>query len=248
MGETHGRSARTAQVVLLAEMTCTAARRRVGTGRDVWGLCRRVGVLSAVVVLTALLAGCGSGGASLSARGREGGPTSGPTSSVAPAGESTTTASTASTVSGATTAGTGASGSGTAGPGTIVSTGATGSTSPPAPTSTSSTTTTAPLHVPAGSGAYGYVTAGPTCPVERAGQPCPPRPVSAEVDARNGAGATVASTTSDSSGRYALTLAAGSYTLVVVTSSGFPRCPDTPVTVRTGAATRADISCDTGIR
>ena len=29
----------------------------------------------------------------------------------------------------------------------------------------------------AGTGAFGYVTAGPTCPVERADQPCPPRPV-----------------------------------------------------------------------
>jgi hypothetical protein len=43
-------------------------------------------------------------------------------------------------------------------------------------------------------------------------------------------------------------LAAGSYTLVVVTPSGFPRCPDTPVTVQPGAPTHADISCDTGIR
>jgi hypothetical protein len=84
--------------------------------------------------------------------------------------------------------------------------------------------------------------------VEQAGQPCPPRPVSAEVDARNGSGSTVATTTSDSSGYYALGLAPGDYTLVVVTSNGWPRCPDTPVTVRPGAATRADISCDTGIR
>lgn len=165
------------------------------------------------------------------------------TSPPASDGGTTTTASSVST-------GTAASGAGTVGPGTTVSSGTAGTTPPASSTSTtaSTTTTTAPLNPPAGPGAYGYVTAGPTCPVEQAGRPCPPRPVSAEVDARSAAGTKVASTRSDSSGRYALALPAGDYTLVVVISSGFPRCPDTPVSVRAGAPTRADISCDTEIR
>jgi hypothetical protein len=92
------------------------------------------------------------------------------------------------------------------------------------------------------------VTAGPTCPVERPDQPCPPRPVSAEVEGRDSSGRTVATTHTDQSGAYRLGLAPGTYTLVAVTGSTFPRCPPTSVTVRSGAATRADISCDTGIR
>jgi len=101
---------------------------------------------------------------------------------------------------------------------------------------------------PPGTGVYGYVTAGPTCPVEQAGHPCPPQPVSAALDAQDAAGTTVSSTRSDSSGRYALSLRPGSYTLVVVTGSGGPRCPNTAVSVASGQPTRADITCDTGIR
>jgi hypothetical protein len=100
----------------------------------------------------------------------------------------------------------------------------------------------------AGTGAYGQVTAGPTCPVERADHPCPPRPVVAEVDARDASGRTVATTRTDQAGSYSLSLAPGTYTLVAVTGQTYPRCPPTPVTVGSGGPTRADISCDTGIR
>src|SRR5438552_3559846 len=47
----------------------------------------------------------------------------------------------------------------------------------------------------------GRVTAGPTCPVERVGHPCPPRPVVADVQAR-AAGRVVASTRSRADGTY----------------------------------------------
>jgi hypothetical protein len=129
-----------------------------------------------------------------------------------------------------------------------------------APASSTSTTTAAsgtaplttmltpPLMPSSGTGAYGYVTAGPTCPVEKQGQPCPPRPFSTAIDAHNERGATVASTQGDSSGRYALDLSPGSYILVVVSYSGWPRFPAASVAVKPGAASRADISCDTGIR
>ncbi len=108
--------------------------------------------------------------------------------------------------------------------------------------------TTPPTTTPPTGTAYGYVTAGPTCPVERPGQPCPPHPVSAAIDAHDSSGNTVASTRSDSSGRYALSLPPGSYVLVVVIPSVLPHCPDTAVTVRPSSTTRADIHCDTGIR
>jgi hypothetical protein len=48
-------------------------------------------------------------------------------------------------------------------------------------------------------------------------------------------------------GKYRIALAPGEYTLVVVTDT-FPLCPETPVSVKSGLFTTADISCDTGIR
>lgn len=89
---------------------------------------------------------------------------------------------------------------------------------------------------------------GPTCPIKKPGQLCPPRPVSAGIDPQNARGIIVASTRSDSYGRYSFDLAPGSYTLVVDLSSGFPRCPDTPMPVPRGMVTRVDGSCDAGIR
>ncbi len=129
-----------------------------------------------------------------------------------------------------------------------------GAVSQTAPASSSSTPatnsspSTAPPSPPPGTGVYGYVTAGPTCPVERPDQPCPPRPVTAEVDALDASSALVAKGQSDAAGRYSLSLAAGSYTLTVSSGMTFPRCPAIAVTVHAGTPTRADISCDTGIR
>jgi hypothetical protein len=95
------------------------------------------------------------------------------------------------------------------------------------------------------SGVYGVVGAGPTCPVERVDQPCPPRPVSAEVEARTRDARLVAKAASANNGRYDLALTPGVYILTVVTS-GLPRCPPVMITVKSGAATHANITCDTG--
>jgi carboxypeptidase family protein len=108
-------------------------------------------------------------------------------------------------------------------------------------------TTAAPVPPP-GSGVYGVVSAGPTCPVERAGQPCPPRPLSATVTATNTSTGTVASSHSDSLGRYTLPLPPGTYTVTATTGSAVPRCSPTTATVASGRAARADVTCDTGIR
>jgi hypothetical protein len=93
----------------------------------------------------------------------------------------------------------------------------------------------------------GRVTAGPTCPVERAGHPCPPAPVSAVVQARAHR-RVAASTHTDAHGRYTLRLAAGSYTLVAVTKQPYPRCTPRSVRVRASQVVHAAIACDTGIR
>lgn len=109
-------------------------------------------------------------------------------------------------------------------------------------TPTTATTGSAP-------GVYGLVTAGPSCPVERQGQSCPPNAVSgARVDAQAADGHVVASARTSANGGYSVVLGPGRYTLVVTTGSAYPRCPATPVTVSAGAASRADISCDSGIR
>jgi hypothetical protein len=108
---------------------------------------------------------------------------------------------------------------------------------------------TASTSAPITAGVYGSVSAGPTCPVERAGQSCPPRPVIAEIDARDPSGATVATTHTDAQGGFNLALPPGGYSLVAVITTGvFPTCRPTYVTVSPGQQTKADIACDTGIR
>jgi hypothetical protein len=49
-------------------------------------------------------------------------------------------------------------------------------------------------------------------------------------------------------GGYSIALAPGRYTLTVSTGSKYPICPPTDVTVESGKVTRADISCDSGMR
>ena len=107
---------------------------------------------------------------------------------------------------------------------------------------------TSTLPKPSGTGIYGLLVASPTCPVERIGQPCPPRPVVAEIDIRTTDGSTAAFTHTDSAGRYAVSVRPGHYALIVITGATFPRCPSREVTVSSGSPLRADITCDTGIR
>jgi hypothetical protein len=92
------------------------------------------------------------------------------------------------------------------------------------------------------------VSAGPTCPVERVGSPCPPRPLSAEIDARDASGHLAGSTRSGSDGQYRLVLPPGTYTLTVAAPGPFPRCPTPTATVIAGKVVMLDIGCDTGIR
>lgn len=94
----------------------------------------------------------------------------------------------------------------------------------------------------------GRVTAGPTCPVERIGHPCPPRPlIGNEVQAHAGT-RVVASTHTTADGTYRLQLTAGSYAIVTLVPNMLPRCPPHTVNVTAGRVTRTDVDCDTGIR
>ena len=130
----------------------------------------------------------------------------------------------------------------------------TATTAAPASTS-SSTSTTAGAHagtttsvVTAGSGIRGTVLAGPTCPVERAGNPCPDKPIVADVRVVRADGSVAAATRSGTDGRYSVAVAPGRYTVQATSSSAFSGCRPVDVTVSQGAYATADVSCDTGIR
>jgi hypothetical protein len=68
------------------------------------------------------------------------------------------------------------------------------------------------------------------------------------VEAIDTRGGKAGSAVTDAAGAYTIPLAPGGYTLHVVTNGQFPRCPDSSVTVTSGAPVTADIHCDTGIR
>jgi hypothetical protein len=94
---------------------------------------------------------------------------------------------------------------------------------------------------------HGKVMAGPTCPVERVGVPCPPRPVIATIEANIGTHV-AARTRSAADGTYRLELPSGMYTMYAATALAFPRCNPKRVRVVAPASVDVDISCDTGIR
>jgi hypothetical protein len=97
------------------------------------------------------------------------------------------------------------------------------------------------------SGIFGTVTAGPTCPVERAGSPCPPAPWVGTVRATDDAGHPN-DTPTDDNGNYALTLPPGSYEVVAVTDGGPPTGQPVTIDVQAGHPVRVDLTVDTGIR
>ncbi len=110
-------------------------------------------------------------------------------------------------------------------------------------------------HQPArclGSGTLmGDVLAGPTCPVERADQPCPPRPVSgATVRIMRPNGSLAATATTDALGHFRATLPPGDYRVEASGSSGFlmRQAWSEPVHITAGHVSHVRIMLDTGIR
>jgi hypothetical protein len=98
----------------------------------------------------------------------------------------------------------------------------------------------------------GDVVAGPTCPVEQAGRPCPPQPVAdRQVTLETPGGATVATTTTDVSGRFSVAVAPGSYVVqvqIVSGQMGMRQVTPGAVTVSANHTTTIHIVLDTGIR
>jgi hypothetical protein len=133
---------------------------------------------------------------------------------------------------------------------TACGTGPRGDSGGPTPSSTSttgdsSTTSTSS----AGSGVDGTVNASPTCPVERADEPCPPRPVQTQVRVVRADGSVAAKANSDVAGRFRVEVSPGRYRLEADYPSGpGSGCTPVDVVVEAGNFTHADIDCDTGIR
>ncbi|MEA3199097.1 MAG: hypothetical protein QOE90_525 [Thermoplasmata archaeon] len=111
----------------------------------------------------------------------------------------------------------------------------------------------APAPSTSGSGIFGTAMLGPTCPVERAppDPACADRPFAGNLTVTSADGATsLARFVTRADGTFNVTLAPGTYAIRGAENpNGLPRCAsDGPFTVRAGAWTEVNVSCDTGIR
>lgn len=107
----------------------------------------------------------------------------------------------------------------------------------------------APTFAPADSSLSGTVTAGPACPVERAGTPCPDRPVGgATVELLGADGKVVLGTVTDATGSFRVRAPAGSYTVRATNTGGLPSQATESVTLAPGRASTVSLVVDSGIR
>ena len=103
------------------------------------------------------------------------------------------------------------------------------------------------------SGVAGRVHLGPQCPVETEGDPCDDKPavsslvtVAKQLPGNSEAGGeVVAHTTTTADGSYRVAVPPGRY---VVTANAGMACALMKTTAVSGAYSKVDISCDTGIR
>jgi Carboxypeptidase regulatory-like domain len=98
----------------------------------------------------------------------------------------------------------------------------------------------------------GDVVAGPTCPVERAEDPCPPKAVpNREVRILAANGAVAVTVTTDAKGHFSVALAPGTYTVSVPMKQGLigmRQMNDVKASIVAGQVTTVKIELDTGIR
>jgi hypothetical protein len=98
----------------------------------------------------------------------------------------------------------------------------------------------------------GDVDAGPTCPVERAEDPCPPKAVpNREVEILGANNTVVATTTTDGKGHFSVALAPGTYTVTVPIKQGLigmRQMSDVKANITAGQVTTVKVELDTGIR
>ena len=94
----------------------------------------------------------------------------------------------------------------------------------------------------------GQVLAAPSCPVERAESPCPPRPVpGATVEVRDASGL-VSATSTDAAGRFSLVVPGGSYQVRATNAGGYRSTTEQQVQVAPGEAASVRLVVDSGMR
>jgi hypothetical protein len=94
----------------------------------------------------------------------------------------------------------------------------------------------------------GTVLSAPSCPVERAGSPCPPRPVPGpDVTVLRGSAA-AAHVRGDASGHFSVRVNAGNYTVVARAVGGIGSSASAAVTVVAGQTATVTLTVDSGIR
>ena len=94
----------------------------------------------------------------------------------------------------------------------------------------------------------GRVLSAPSCPVERAGHPCPPRPVVGASVVVLQARHVVASAHTGADGRFALLVPAGRYVIRATNTGGLATTAQETVDVATAATIRVTLVVDSGIR
>lgn len=94
----------------------------------------------------------------------------------------------------------------------------------------------------------GRVLSEPSCPVERAGHPCPPRPVVGGSVVALQAGHVVASTHTGAGGRFRLSVDAGRYVIRATNTGGLATTAQRAVDVAAGATIGVRLVVDSGIR
>jgi hypothetical protein len=105
---------------------------------------------------------------------------------------------------------------------------------------------------PAASGVRGRVVTEPTCPVERAGEDCSPRPLQTTVDVfvppAEPPDTPAKSVATDSSGRFRIELAPGRYRLVPRPTNPAASAQPQDVAVSDGIVTDVTLTVDSGLR
>jgi hypothetical protein len=100
------------------------------------------------------------------------------------------------------------------------------------------------------SGVYGRVTIGPMCPVVRADEPCPDKPYQAKLVLLTASGERVTTISTDTDGRFRVSLSPGDYILRPETPQNqpLPMAQDQQFSVVAGRFTELNVSYDSGIR
>jgi hypothetical protein len=94
----------------------------------------------------------------------------------------------------------------------------------------------------------GQVLAAPSCPVERAESPCPPRPVLGATVEVLRAGDRVATATTDDQGRFVAVVPAGSLLVRATNAGGYRSTAEQRVEAAAGSSVTVRLVVDSGIR